>query len=173
MKTERIFKMMNVVSWIVFIGLCIKAGAIAIVSILSLFANKSATENLYKGIDLSNLYDFSTTHYIYTVLLLILITGLKAYLFYVLIKIFRILDFKNPFSEEVVKLILRISKIALSIGLLGIFANSYMTWLNSKVTFLELDFSTSGYIFMSGVIFIVASLFRQAITIQKENELTI
>lgn len=173
MKTKQIFKLMNVVSWVIFIGLCIKAGAIAIVSILSLFANKNATKNLYMGMDLSSLYDFSVTHFTLTVLLFILITSLKAYIFYVLIKVFKAIDLKQPFRDEVANLILRISHIALIIGLIGVLAKSYMTWLMSKVPFDQIDVEISGYIFMAGVIYIVASLFRRAIDIQSENELTI
>jgi len=173
MKTKRIFSIMNVVSWIVFIGLCIKAGAIIIVSILSLFVNKRATENLYMGMDFSNLYNFSIGHYTFTVLLFILTTCLKAYIFYILIEIFKTLDYNKPFGNVIVNLIFKISYISLSVGLVGLVANSYITWLRTKVFFASIDIDSSAYIFMAGVIFIIASLFKRATEIQQENDLTI
>lgn len=173
MKTKRIFNIMNVVSWIVFIGLCIKVGAIIIVSILSLFVNKRATENLYMGMDFSNLYNFSVGHYTSTVLLLILITSLKAYIFYILIEIFKTLNYNKPFDNAIVKSIFRISYISLSVGLLGVVTNSYINWLMFKVFFTPINIDFSAYIFMAGVIFIIASLFKRAAEIQSENDLTI
>ena len=173
MKTKRIFNIMNVVSWIVFIGLCIKAGAIIIVSVLSLFVNKNATENLYMGIDLSNLYNFSIGHFMFTVFLMILVASLKAYIFYILIKIFRGLDYNKPFEATIANLIFRISYISLGVGLVGVVANTYVTWLRHKVFFTSIDISTSAYIFMAGVVFAIALLFQRAIEIQSENELTI
>ncbi|MCK8479165.1 DUF2975 domain-containing protein [Psychroserpens algicola] len=173
MKTKQIFKLMNVVSWIVFIGYCIKAGAIAIVSILSLFGNKNATENLYMGIDLSDMYDFNTTYFICVVILLVLMASFKAYMFYLLIKIFKQVDYNMPFKDEVLKLIFKISYVSLSVGILGAIGKVYLTWLATKVMFAQIDIGASAYVFMAGVIFIVASLFKRAIAIQSENELTI
>jgi len=173
MKTKQIFNMMNVISWIVFIGYCIKAGAITIVSILSLLGNSKATENLYMGIDLSNLYDFSILHFSLVVLLFILTICLKAYMFYLLIIIFKTMDFNEPFNDAVVNLVFRISYLALSIGLLGIVFNAYIKWLQTKVMFTQIDINTSAYIFMAGVVFVVATLFKKANEIQQENELTI
>ncbi|MFK7782176.1 hypothetical protein [Psychroserpens sp.] len=173
MQTERIFYVMNIISWIVFLGYCIKAGAIALVSILSLFGNSNATENLYMGIDLSSLFEFNTIHFSLLVLLLVIITSLKAYVFYLLIIIFKIINFDKPFNSSIVSLVFKISYISLSVGLIGILANSYMTWLRFKVFFTQIDIDTSAYIFMAGVIFIVATLFNRANEIQSENELTI
>ncbi|WP_425076611.1 DUF2975 domain-containing protein [Psychroserpens sp. S379A] len=173
MKAKRIFYTMNVVSWIVFIGYCIKAGSIFFVSILSLFGNKNVTENLYLGIDLSSLFEFSTTHYTLLVMLLVIIASLKAYVFYLLISIFKIINFDKPFNSVIVNLIFKISYIALSIGLIGIFANSYVTWLRFKVFFTQIGIETSAYIFMAGVVFVIATLFKRATEIQSENELTI
>ena len=140
MKTKQIFNVMNVVSWIVFIGYCIKAGAITIVSMLSLF---------------------------------VLTVCLKAYIFYFLITIFKTMDFDKPFNDVVVNFVFKISYLALSVGLLGIVFNAYIKWLQTQVMFTQIDINTSAYIFMAGVVFIVATLFKRAIEIQQENELTI
>jgi hypothetical protein len=173
MKTKQIFNLMSVVSWVVFIGYCIKAGAITIVSILSFFVNAGATENLYMGLDLYSLYDYDKVHFISLVLLLIVIISLKAYIFYLLILIFRLIDLNKPFQENVVKIIFRIFKVSLSIGIIGIIANTYHNWIKAKVLFTQIDFETSEYFFLAGVVFVVATLFKRAIDIQTENDLTV
>ncbi|MDG5490488.1 DUF2975 domain-containing protein [Psychroserpens sp. SPM9] len=173
MQTKQIFNAMNIISWIVFIGYCIKVGAIIIVSLLSFFVTQKATENLYMGIDFSNLYRFSLSHYTVTILFLIVITCLKAYIFYLLIKIFKIIDYNKPFKTVVIDLIFKISYVAISVGVIGVIANSYITWLNSKVSFTRINIDTAAYLFMAGVVFIIASLFKRAAEIQSENELTI
>ncbi|MCD2258007.1 DUF2975 domain-containing protein [Psychroserpens luteolus] len=173
MKTKQIFKTMNIVSWIVFIGFCIKAGAIAIVAMMSFSGNTNATKDLYMGIDLSNIYAFSSTHFICAVLVLVFMASLKAYIFYLLIHVFKHMDFNHPFNDVVMALIFKISYVALGVGVLGIIGKAYTTWLASKVVFTQLDIEASAYIFMAGVVFIIASLYRRAIDIQSENELTI
>ena len=173
MEIKQVFNIMNVISWVIFVGFCIKTASVAIVAFIGLFGNKEATKNLYMGIDLSNLYDFSAIHYTIAVLLFILVACLKAYVFYLLIKLFKVLDLTKPFKSEVVQLIFKLSYVALFVGILGFLINPYFTWLKFKVIFLQLDLSTSAYIFMAGVVFIVASLFRHATEIQSENELTI
>lgn len=173
MKTKQIFNLMSVVSWVVFIGYCIKAGAITIVSILSFFVNAGATENLYMGLDLYSLYDYDKVHFISLVLLLIVIISLKAYIFYLLILIFKLIDLNQPFQESVVKIIFRIYKVSLSIGIIGVIANTYHNWLKAKVHFTQIDFETSEYFFLAGVVYVVATLFKRAIDIQTENDLTV
>ncbi|MDT0557921.1 DUF2975 domain-containing protein [Ichthyenterobacterium sp. W332] len=173
MKTKQIFSIMNGFSWIVFIGYCIKAGAITLVSIISLFKNKNATENLYMGIDLASIYEFSIFHFVLTTLILILIASLKAYLFYLLIIIFKRIDLHKPFQIDVTHLVFKISYVALTIGILGAVAKPYTIWLRTNVFFTQLDIGTSAYIFMAGVVFIVATLFKRAVEIKQENDLTI
>jgi len=173
MKTKQILKTMYIISWIIFIGLCIKAGAMIISFFVSLFVNELAAENLYLGLDLSNLYEFKLLHYILIMSLIILINMLKAYLFYVVIKIFIAIDFDNPFDNSVARLISRISKYALLTGLVALLANTYSLWLINQSVFLPLNWGTSELLFMAGIIFIISYLFKRATEIQEENKLTI
>ena len=56
MKTSQILKLMKVVSWIIFIGLCIKIGTVLISFFVSLVLNPEASRDLYLGLDLSSIY---------------------------------------------------------------------------------------------------------------------
>ncbi|MDH7446108.1 DUF2975 domain-containing protein [Aquimarina sp. 2201CG14-23] len=173
MKTKQILTLMKIVSWILFIGLCIKLGAILISGGISLFVNEKATENLYLGLDLSQLYKFSTSYYILVLSLLVSVSALKAYLFYLVLKIFSKIDFDQPFTKPVAILISSISYVSLWTGLLAYFANNYCKWLLKKGAVFNLDWGSSEFLFMAGIIFIIGFIFKRGVEIQLENQLTV
>ncbi|SEK88172.1 Protein of unknown function [Aquimarina amphilecti] len=173
MKTKQIITLMKIVSWILFISLCIKLGAILISGGISLLLNLEATENLYLDLDLSNLYKSSVKYYVFVLSLIVSVTALKAYLFYLVIKIFSIIDFNKPFTKVVARLISSISYISLWAGLLAYIANRYCKWLQKKDIVFKLDWGSSEFLFMAGIIFIIAFIFKRGVEIQSENQLTV
>jgi hypothetical protein len=173
MNTKQILHFARIISWILFIGLCIKAGAIIISFIVSIFVNPAAAKDLYLGLDLSMLYEFSTQYYIHIVSFLIAIAVLKAYLFYLVSRIFLKIDFDNPFNSTVQGLISKISYFSLTAGLLAVIANRYSEQLLKKGMDFQIDWGSSEFLFMAGIVFIIAILFKGGIEIQSENDLTI
>ncbi|WP_299225316.1 DUF2975 domain-containing protein [uncultured Psychroserpens sp.] len=173
MKTKQIFNSMQVISWVIFIGLCVKVGALILSFFVSLFKSHEATKDLYLGLDLSGLYDFNISHYVVVILLIILITSLKAYMFYLVIKIFKIIDYNKPFKIGVSNLVSRISYVSLFTALIAFVASAYSIWLTNKIFFIKVNWGASEFLFMAGVIFVLAELFKRAIQIQTENDLTI
>src|SRR6266481_4669034 len=107
--TKQILKIMNVLSWIIFVCLCIRAGSILFSCFVSLFINPVAAKDLYIGLNLSGLKEFGDTPYLIMVLLIIILSVLKAFVFYRVIKIFMKINFVQPFSLEIAKLISGIS----------------------------------------------------------------
>lgn len=175
-KTHELLLVMQVLTWFIFIGLCIKTGAILISFFVSEFINPAAAINLYLGLNLSSLKEFSNMHYSIIVLLTIMLSVLKAFMFYVVIKIFLKLNLVQPFSTDVSLLIKRISYVALVIGLLGVIATEYAKWLTKQgVSLNALPENTGGaeYLFFAGIIFIISLVFKRGIEIQTENELTV
>ncbi|MGZ0015862.1 DUF2975 domain-containing protein [Yeosuana sp. AK3] len=175
MKTKQVLMIMKVISWIIFIGLCIKAGTLIISSSVSLFVNPEAAKDLYLGLNLFTLYEFDMGHYIGIVLLLILLATLKAFIFYLVIKIFLKFDLKQPFTNCRANLISKISYVCLFTGMLSMVANKYDVWLITHRigTHIPLDFGNEGLLFMSGILFIVAYIFKYGVEIQSENDLTV
>ena len=173
MKTKQILKVMKILSWIIFIGLCIKAGAIIISFFVSLFVNEVASKDLYLGLDLSEIYNSGIWQYVNVVSFIISIAILKAYLFYLVIKIFLKMNLEYPFSVAVAHLISKISYVLLSIGIIAIIANSYAKRLLNRGLSFRLNFESSEFLFMAGIIFIIALIFKRGIEIQQENNLTI
>jgi hypothetical protein len=171
--TSLILKTMNIVFWIVFIGLCIRTGAIAISFAVSLFVNSEGSKNLYLGLDLSDLYYFSLRHYVSVVSVVLSLSALKAYIAFLVVKIFMNFNFSNPFNTTVSSLISRISHFALGTGILAMIANGYANWLVKKGVAVPLSWESSEFLFLAGVIFIIAQVFKRGIEIQTENDLTV
>src|SRR5690554_744367 len=90
MKTRQkiIFSTLNALIWVIFIGLCIKTGAIFFAFLFSLFVNPAATADLYLGLDLSSLRARSQASYVLLMSLVTVLWALKAFLFYRIIQLF-------------------------------------------------------------------------------------
>ena len=86
MKTSQILKSMKIVSWIIFIGICIKAGAILISFMVSLFINQEAAKDLYLGLDLSGIHSFSQAYYLAFVVFMLLLLVVQAFIFFLVLK---------------------------------------------------------------------------------------
>ena len=123
---------LNIISWIIFIGLCVKTGSILYSFFVNLYINPEGAKNLYMGLNLSDLYRFSIWYYATLVSLIIFLSGLKAYILYLVTKIFSKINFVHPFSTDVLLFISRISYVALGTGILTLVANIYCEWLTKK-----------------------------------------
>lgn len=177
-KNKLTLTVMNVLSWVIFIGLCIKTGTIFYSFIVSLQINPQAAQNIYMRLDLSALHNFSLIYYCTLLILMILIWGLKAYLFYFAIQIFMKLNLVKPFSTEIASLISKISYVACLVGILSISAKSFTIWLLNIGLYFPNDLQDfigggSEFLFIAGIVFIVALIFKSGIEIQSENELTV
>jgi len=168
-----ILKIMNVIFWVIFIGLCIKTGSILYSYFVSMAINPVASHNLYMGLDLSDLYNSSIAHYSVIVFMLILLTGLKAYIGYWIVKISLELRIEKPFSEVINNMIIKIGKIALYAGLLAIIAQAYSEWLMKKNLAVPINWAYGEILFFAGVIYFIAQVYRKGTEIQAEGELTV
>lgn len=167
-----ILKAMNVIFWIIFIGLCIQTGALLISFFVSLFVNPEGAKNMYMGLNLSGLYAYDKGHYVAVASLIIALTGLKAFIAYLVIKIFLKFNFSKPFNADISSLISQISHVALSTGVLAIIATGYTKWLSKNIA-VPTDWESSEFLFLAGIIFIIAEVFKKGTQIQSENDLTV
>lgn len=176
-KTKQALATMNVFSWIVFIGCCMQTGALLFTFFMSLFTNPLAAKNLYLGLNLSDLYASSTTYYVLMVSALILQYTLRAYLTYLVIRIFLKINFVHPFSPEIAAIIAKISYIAFGTGILIVLIKEYSKWLMEKGILLnnlqEYLEGAAEFILMAAILYVVAQVFNRGIELQTENELTI
>ncbi|MBX7243158.1 MAG: DUF2975 domain-containing protein [Bacteroidia bacterium] len=171
-----ILSALNVVSWIIFIGLCIEAGAIIFNFAFTLF-KPVGTHNIYKGLDLSALYAGNFPHYIGLMSFVTAISVMKAYLFYLVVKIFMKLNLVKPFDAEIAKLIEKISYEAFGIAIACIIAHQYTKRLiqdGNEVSVVEEYWSdASVFMMMAAIIFVISQIFKKGIELQNENDLTV
>jgi magnesium-transporting ATPase (P-type) len=172
-RTSFILKAMNVIFWVIFIGLCIKTGSLLYSYFISIAINPAAAQNLYMGLNLSELYNYGIVHYSVIVCMLIVLTGLKAYIGYWVVKISIEMRMEKPFSEGINRIITKISRIALWAGLLAIVAHEYSRLLIKKLLIIPIDWAYGEILFFAGVIYIIAQVFEKGIELQSENELTV
>lgn len=177
-KTKQILDILKVVSWITFFGLCIQTGTIIFTFIYSFF-NPSVAQNLDSGLNLSNLYNTNIGMYSYIVSCLIVLSGLKSYIFFLVIKIFQKVDFKNPFKIKLSSLIERISYFAFAVWALSIISNNTTNELIKKgieISGMHLQKYIGGsseFFFLGLIVFVISQIFKRGIELQSENDLTI
>jgi hypothetical protein len=175
-KDDFILKTLNVVAWVIFIGLCVEAGALLFNFIFTLF-KPIATYNIYKGLNLSELYTNHFAHYVGLMSFVLSLAILKAYLFYFVVEIFTKLNLGNPFNTVIAKLIEKIGFEAFVISIISIVAHQYTKGLMQdglKVDGVESYWNdSSAFIMMAAILFIISQIFKKGIELQNENDLTV
>lgn len=179
--TNQVLKVLQILSWIIFIGLCIEAGAIAVNTIITLFINPSGVENFWEGKEyLSRLYRHDRGHFTVITLTMIIVAVLKAIMFYLIVKVFtdKKLKISQPFNMELRRFIIKQSCLALGIGLFSHSGYKYSVWLTRQgvepadVQSLHIA-GADVWLFMAVILFVIAQVVKKGIEVQMENDLTI
>lgn len=173
MKTPEVLSVLRVFAWIFFIGMCIETGALVTSFLVRMFSGSDAAMTLYPGTDLSQLYGISKWHYIAMVSLIVFLSGLKAYLFFLVVKIISRVNIAQPFSENNSGLISKMSGIALQIGVTSLITDGYAKWLMKNKTHFTYEGGDTEFLFLAGILFVIAQIFKRGVELQAENELTI
>ncbi len=175
-KNNLIFKVLTVIAWIFFVGLCIEAGALLVNFVYSIF-NPAVLNNLYQKLDLSEMHKRSSATFYVMYSFILVIAFFKAGLFYEVIKLVSKFDLNRPFSIFVSKQISSISYMTVVIGLVSLSARETSKNLSNKgfdVNRLnEFWVDSQAYILMAGVIYAIATIFKRGIALQTENDSTI
>ena len=171
-----VFIGLQIVSWVIFVGLCIEAGALIVNFVFSLF-KPEFVQNLYQKLDLSQMYNTNKWVYFGMYSFILTISILKAYLFYVVVMLLHKLDLLKPFNSYVADQIKKISYITLEIGILSLIAREIsqnMTHYGFEIDNLN-QFWEDGkaFILMAAVIYVIATIFSRGVEIQNENDLTV
>jgi hypothetical protein len=171
-----VLKGLHIASWIIFIGLCIEAGALLFNFVFTLF-QPLATRNVYNGLDLSVLYEKEFPHFVGIMSFIVVLAFMKSYLFYLVVKLFTQLNIVTPFSVEIAKIIEKISYEAFSIAMLSIITKQYAKRLIQKGYELS-DTSaywndTAAFLMMAAIVYVISQIFKRGIELQQENDLTI
>ncbi len=171
-----VFQFLHVVAWIIFVGLSIEAGGLVVNFVFSLY-KPEFVQNLYQKLDLSEMYERSQWAFYSTYSFILVISILKAYMFYVVIRLLSKLNLEKPFNSFVSEQISQISFFTLSIGLLSYIARQ--TAKNLEHHGFEIDgvsqfwVDSEAFIIMAAIIYVIASIFKKGIELQNENDLTV
>jgi len=175
-RNDFVFKGLHIVAWIIFVGLCIEAGGLTVNFVFSLY-KPEFVQNLYQKLDLSQMYALSKWAFFSMYSFILVISILKAYLFYVVIMLIFKLDLSKPFNTYVADQITKISYYTLDIGLISYIARQ--TSKNLLHRGFEIDHlnqfwaDSQAYILMAAVIYVIATIFSRGVEIQNENDLTV
>ena len=181
-RTDFAFKSVNVISWIIFIGLCIETGGLMVNAIISLFINPMASSRFWGNRNLYELYQFNQSYFVSIVVLLIIVSMLKSILFYFIINIFhkKKLNLNNPFNEQLGKYIFKLGYLATGIGIFSWCGNKFSNWLKmisqNALTQISENIKFEGadiWLFMAIILLIFGMIFKKGIEIQSENDLTV
>lgn len=175
-RKDFIWKAIQTICWFFLAGYCVQAGALLFNYIFSLF-KPIATHNLHLGLDLSELYNKSQPVYTLVLITIIAISALKAYVFVIVIRLFKVLNLVKPYSEKVSVMITLITLYAFSIGIISVVVQQVIKRIAEKGynTGLADRYWNDGgaYLMMSAVLFVIALIFQKGIELQNENELTV
>lgn len=178
--TQQILKLLQVISWIIFVGLCVEAGAVIFHLICTLAMNPASKGYAWDVAKLSGLYNYDPGHFIVMTVFVIIVAVLKAILFYLIVKLFveRKLNMAQPFNAALKRFLLNIAYLALGIGLFAHWGCRYATWLTNQNVGMPDPESmhlegASVWLFMAIILFVIAQVVKRGIEIQTENDLTI
>ncbi|MEZ5072426.1 MAG: DUF2975 domain-containing protein [Bacteroidales bacterium] len=171
-----VFWALHVVAWIIFVGLCIEAGALLVNFLFNIWKPESVGV-LYQKLDLSGMYAQNKRAFFGIYSFILTIAVLKAFLFYIVIRLMLRMELAKPFSEYVARQIVLMSHYTLSIGLISYIARQTANGLihhgydtNDVSRFWE---DSQAFVLTGAVIYIIGAIFKKGVALQHENELTV
>lgn len=178
--TQHMLKIVYGLAWILFVGICIELGGFIFNTIFSLVINPAGAQRFWNETNLAPLLNYGSNHFVSITSLMIIVTGLKALLFYLIVKLLhdKKLNLSHPFNKDVCRFIFNFMYITFGIGLFTLWGGNYTNWFISKgVSMPSLEKLKFGgadvWLFMGVVLLVLAQIFKRGIELQEENELTI
>jgi hypothetical protein len=179
-RTEQWLKALNILSWLTFIKLCIQAGGYLFNTIYVLAINEIGAHKFWNKIDLSSLLNHSKSDFITLTSLMIIVSLLKAILFYLIVKVFhdKKINLKRPFNTGLERYIIKSAYVCFAIAIISSQGIKRYDWLISKQVFIpsiqDLGFGGADvWQLMCLILFVFAQLLKRGIELQTENDLTV
>ncbi len=177
--TKQILLLLNILSWIIFAGLCFDAGGIIFNNIFA-FYKPVALKQFWNGADLSAVYALDKGHFVVQALLMSIVAVLKALIFYLIIKLFynKQLSISKPFEPGVTSVVFLIAWLCFGAGLFSNWGSNYAGWLKGQgvqmpdTHVLRID-GGDVWLFMAVVLMVIGQVFKKGIELQTESDLTV
>ncbi len=171
-----VFWVLCAIAWLIFVGLSIEAGGWLVNFFFHLY-RPEFVPNLYQKLNLTEMYEHRKSVFYGIYGFILVISVLKACLFYIVIRLMHKMDLSRPFSSFVARQISLISYYTLLIGLLSYIGTRLASyWMHRGVIAESLAAfwpDSDAFILMGAVIYIIATIFKKGVDIQNENDLTV
>ncbi len=178
--TKQLLKVLLVLSWILFIGLCIEAGGIVFNLLYTLTYNPNEARYFWDNVNLSSLLTYDKGFFIVLTVLMSIVAILKAIMFYLILHLFHNKNFniEQPFNLSLKNFISYMAYFALAIGLFSYWGTRYTNWfVQNGVEMPELQHlkfaGADVWIFMGIVLLVISQIVKRGVELQTENDLTI
>ena len=90
-----------------------------------------------------------------------------------IIKILKNLNLQNPFEDVFYSLIISISKISLIIGIINWLLYFYIEFSVKNELILSYQVTELNFLFLSALLYIIGQVYKKALYLKSENDLTI
>jgi hypothetical protein len=179
-KRDYLFILLNVVSWIIFVGLSIDSGGFVSNTIYTLFFNSNGAAKFWNFLNLSELYTYNQSYFVSVTVLMCIVSVLKAIMFYLIVVLLynKKINLSNPFNEIFGSSIFNIAYLSLGIGLFSSWGNKIVENIISQgiampsIQQLKLE-GADIWIFMGITFLVFGKIFKKGIELQTENDLTV
>ncbi|AFK04427.1 hypothetical protein Emtol_3298 [Emticicia oligotrophica DSM 17448] len=173
-QSKDILNIIKYLTLIPAIGFSIECGS-QIFSLVISFLYPSIAQNTYKVIkEIYELYGEHQKYFYITMSFSIMISGLKAFIWYYLFDFLLKLNLDSPFNHKFSVKIQNLGYFTFGLWLVAVLANSYMKYIFKKTSVdLIHIFDNEMYLFMAGIVYIISQIFRRGVELQEENELTV
>jgi hypothetical protein len=179
-RTKLVLQILHVLSWIIFIGVCIEAGGFISYAFFTQVLNPANAKHVWQQVDLSALYQYDRGYFFVETLLMSIVAVMRACIFYLIIKMLhdKKLNLSQPFNKAVERFIFKVAYLALFIGMFSWWGVKYAEWfVKQGVKMPDIQYLRLGgadvWLFMGVILFVIAQVFKRGIEIQTENELTV
>src|ERR1700754_3798476 len=85
--TKQILKILYVLSWIIFVGVCFEACGFIFNTFFTLVINSVDAKLFWPGIDLSSLYRYDPGYFFAETLLMSIVAVMRSLIFYLIVKL--------------------------------------------------------------------------------------
>lgn len=177
MSAKNIAQFLKMIAWVIFIGTCIKAGALLLNIGIAEWVQPLATANLYDGLNLQPLRQYNELYYWQIASSVLFVFVLQAIFGWYLIQLAQVLQIDEPFTQPVAKYLTKLGQTALVLSIAALLTNSMAKWLDKFVPVLATvkahNPASAEILVLAAVLFVVAYIFQRGIALQQENDLTV
>ena len=169
-KTTLVF--LKLIFRIILIGLLINIISILWVYI-SHYYHWTSVRKYFSSVNFTKIFNEDISAFNVILICVFITTLLKIDFVNKIIKILKNLNLQNPFEDVFYSLIISISKISLIIGIINWLLYFYIEFSVKNELILSYQVTELNFLFLSALLYIIGQVYKKALYLKSENDLTI